>query len=202
MDRSRAEGAVREFLAALGRDPDDAELRETPARVVAAWGGELLAGYSVDLAALLREGALPCGESARAELVAVRGIQVATLCPHHLLPALGQGTVVFRPGTALLGVGVVARLLRACSQRLVLQENVGTSVVSALLGPGGATGAYCRLELRHTCLAVRGEREGQASVLTSAAGGDLVGPDAERELTLLLGGARHHADPATEGSRA
>ena len=57
VDRARAERAVREFLLALGRDPDgDPELVGTPSRVVTAYADDLLSGYQVDVKALLAEG--------------------------------------------------------------------------------------------------------------------------------------------------
>ena len=104
IDRAGAERAVAQFLTALGHDTEsDPELAGTPARVVQAFAHDLLSGYNVDVASLLAEGsAASPGDQG---LVIVRDIAISTVCPHHLLPALGQATVAYHPGKRLLGLG-------------------------------------------------------------------------------------------------
>src|SRR5688572_17493648 len=115
IDREAAERAISDFLRALGHDPSaNPELRETPARATDAFAIELLGGYDVDVRALIEGGSSPLGErsdGSRHGIVAVRDIAVATVCPHHLLPALGKATVAYRPGKLLLGLGVIAHVV-------------------------------------------------------------------------------------------
>lgn len=178
-DRAAAERAIAAFLAALGHDPAGSpELSGTPARVVEAFDGELLSGHRVDVAGLLLSESELRTAGAPAGIVGVRGIAVATMCPHHLLPGLGVATVAYLPGERLVGIGTLARLVDAFSRRLVLQESIGENVVQALLRHAGARGAYCRLELRHSCLAARGARKEEATVVTIARAGDPL-PDAD-----------------------
>jgi GTP cyclohydrolase I len=190
IDREAAERAISDFLRALGHDPTkDAALHETPARTTEAFAVELLAGYAVDVQALIEEGSSPLGkraESACHGIVVVRDIAVAAVCPHHLLPALGSATVAYRPGKRLLGLGVIAHLVDAFARRLTMQEAIGESVVEALIDRAGARGAYCALDLTHSCLSARGAQKHAAVVHTVATGGDLAGPGAVPELSLLL----------------
>ncbi len=173
IDRARAERAVREFLIALGRDPDaDAELRDTPARVVDAYASELLTGYAIDPKALLAEGEA-VGEGKLSGLIALRGIAVSTICPHHLLLSHGTASVVYRPGTRLFGLGTLAALVNAFSRRLSLQESIGESVAAALVEHGGARAAYCEVRLVHGCLVARGARQAQSELVTTARRGEL-----------------------------
>jgi GTP cyclohydrolase I len=194
IDYLAAERAVAEFLRALGHDPaSDPELFETPARVTEAFARDLLSGYAVDLDELIRTGASDSVEPPPADsrqFVVVRNIRVATVCPHHLLPALGSGTVVYQPGSRLLGLGTIARIVDALSRRLVVQELIGQRVVATLIERAGARGAYCALELVHSCLSARGARQSDAIVRTVASGGSLVGPQAAEELSLALGESR------------
>jgi GTP cyclohydrolase I len=186
-DRDAATRAVRDLLGALGYDVDaDPALRDTPARVVDAWLSELLSGRDVDLEALLQAGAVPDTAATPGGVVLVRDIDVATLCPHHLLPAHGTATVAYLPGTLLLGLGTIAHLVNACARRLSLQERVGEMVVQALLQFAGARGAFCRLSLWHSCLALRGARQAHATVRTIATGGELTDPAALASLARLL----------------
>ena len=188
MDRDRAKQAVADFLAAIGRNPSSPDLRETPERVVSAWLDELLTGYGTDIGELLRTGSAPrTGPGTKGgDIVIVRDVHVATVCPHHLLPATGRAIVAYRPGSRLLGLGAIARLLAACSRRLELQETIGRSVVDALTEHAEARAAYCRLDLTHACLSIRGARATEALVTTSATAGDFGTADGREDLRLAL----------------
>lgn len=165
-DRPGAERAIAAFLSALGHDPRSPDLEGTPARVVDAFRNELLSGYEVDVPALLSAESSTVAGGGESGLVAVRGIRVATVCPHHLLVGTGRADVYYLPGRALVGIGTVARVVDAYSRRLTLQETIGDSVVRALVDHAGARGAVCRLSFHHTCLMARGARQADAEVVT------------------------------------
>lgn len=185
-DLDAAEHAVEALLKALGHDPgQEAELAGTPARVAEALAHDLLAGEAIDVAKLLGEP--PSVSRTRVGgVVVVREIAVATLCPHHLLPALGRATVAYLPGPRLLGIGTIAAVVDALARRLTLQEQIGRNVVAALVEHGGARGAYCRLSLVHSCLSARGSRQSTASVQTVAVAGEFAEPNATAELDRAL----------------
>lgn len=168
MQREAAARAIEAFLRALGRDPArEPELAGTGERVARAWAEELLAGYAVDVDALLAENVL----AGTSELVVVRDLPVATTCPHHLLPSTGTATVAFAPGDRLVGVGAVARLVDAFARRLALQEQIGEQVVGALEKHLRPRWAACRIVLSHACMTARGERTHGARVETLATRG-------------------------------
>ncbi len=182
IDRQRAEAAIAAFLGALGIE--DAELNGTPKRVVDAYEYELLAGYADDPAAIIAAGRSDVTDSG---IVVLTGLRAATMCPHHLLPALGSADIAYDPGDCLLGLGTVAQLLRASAARLTLQEAIAPRVVGYLMQLAGARGAFCRLSMRHTCFAARGEHEHTAVVVTTASDGTLASSDGESRLALALG---------------
>jgi GTP cyclohydrolase I len=171
MDREAAARAIEAFLRALGRDPErEPELAGTGERVATAFADELLAGYGVDIDALLSHNVL----AGTSELVIVRDLPLATTCPHHLIPSTGVATVAFAPDEHLVGVGTIARLVDAFARRLALQEQVGERVVAALQKHLAPRWAACRIVLSHGCMTVRGERSHGARVETLAlAGGDV-----------------------------
>jgi GTP cyclohydrolase I len=184
VDRTRAEKAVFEFLRAMGRDPDrDAELAGTPARVVEAWVADLIDGYDIDVAALLAAESSPAPSNA-AGIIAVRGLAVSTMCPHHLLPARGTAAVLYLPGARIAGIGTLARLLDAYAHRLTLQEVIGANVAAALVAHLGARGGACKIALSHSCLSSRGERQSAATVETLAFAGSFDHPGPDRDLAL------------------
>jgi len=194
IDRPAAARAIHDFLKALGFDPrEHPDLAETPARVSEAFTDDLLRGYTVDVRELLRKGSCEAPAAARSGPVAVTGIAITSTCPHHLMPALGLASIVYLPGTSLLGIGTLTALVDAYARRLTLQEAIGQNVVSALIEHAGARGAYCELALEHGCLRARGERQVSAVVRTSARGGEFAGSGALSEITLALGRARGDA---------
>jgi len=184
MDRVAAQKAIASFLRALGRDPDvEPELLGTPARVVDAWVDELIDGYDVDISAMLAAESSPAPAD-RAGLVALRGLAVSTMCPHHLLPARGTATVLYLPGRLVAGFGTIARLVDAWSHRLTLQEAIGVHVATSLVELLGAHGAACRLSMSHRCLTARGRRQTAALVDTIAFAGTFGRPGPDRDLAL------------------
>lgn len=190
VDRAAAARAIRDFLRALGFDPEQhADLAETPQRVTEAFADDLLSGHGVNVPELLAKGSCESPPSMKSGPVAVSEIRVATVCPHHLLPALGVAHVVYLPGASLLGVGTISALVDAFARRLSLQEAIGENVVTALMQHAGARGAYCELLLEHSCLRARGERQAEALVRSSARAGALAGRDALSEIALALGRA-------------
>jgi GTP cyclohydrolase I len=190
VDRAAAARAIRDFLKALGFDPEQhPDLAETPQRVTEAFTDDLLSGHRVDVAELLAKGSCDAPASAKSGPVAISEISVATVCPHHLLPALGVAHVVYLPGASLLGIGTITALVDACARRLTLQEAIGENVVAALMQHAGARGAYCELVLEHSCLRARGERQTAALVRSSARAGALAGRDGLAEIALALGRA-------------
>lgn len=184
-DRERAERAIAEFLQALGHDLSEPELSRTPQRVAEAFANELLCGSRIDVRELVVGGS-DHREPGPAGLVLVRGIRVATVCPHHLLPGLGIATVAYLPGERLVGLGTVARLVHACARRLTLQEAIGEQVVAALMEHAGARGAYCDVSLLHSCLAARGAEQPDARLVTVARAGELARGEALAELAIAL----------------
>lgn len=103
IDLARAEGAVRDLLAALGRDATDPHLADTPRRVAAAYA-ELLTPRSFRLTTFPNDEGYD-------ELVLARNIPFHSLCEHHLLPFQGVAHVGYLPGDRILGLSKLARVV-------------------------------------------------------------------------------------------
>lgn len=187
MNRQAAEAAIRAFLQALGHDPSsEPALAPTAERVTSAFAEDLLVGYDVDLAAVVQDGSEP-NPAKSGDLVLIDDVSVATVCPHHLMPAMGTAAVAYVPGERLLGLGSIARIVDACARRLVLQERIGHDVVDALMALAGAGGAYCELTLVHSCLSARSAHRERARVTTIARAGELeTGPRRDDLAAALL----------------
>ena len=169
VDQKAAARAINDFLIALGFDPErEPLLRGTGERVAQAYLDEFCRGYCVEIDSLLKEHLLK-GE---ADEVIVHQLSVTTMCPHHLLPASGHATVAYEPCGHLVGFGVIARVVDACSRRLALQEQIGQNVADALMKHLSPSWAACRLVMHHTCISATSEACAHANVETIALKGD------------------------------
>lgn len=175
VDRAAAARAIEAFLRALGLDAaQHAELAGTGVRVADAYADDLCAGYGVDVDALVRDNVM----DGRGGVVIVRRIAVTTMCPHHLMPAIGTADVAFAPADKLMGVGSIARVVHAFAQRLALQETIAEDVVDALERGLRPAWVACRIDLAHACMIARGEREHGARVETLAVRGAITAVEA------------------------
>lgn len=172
VDRARAAQAIEEFLAALGYSLEG-ELLGTGQRVADAWADDLVSGHGVDASKLLREGALDLGEGEHGAVV-LRDISLSTMCPHHLLPSHGKATIGFLPRRLVAGLGSLAAAASTCARRLALQESLGDEIAQTVMDALDARGAFCRLELTHTCFVARGDRQAGSTLETLALRGVFV----------------------------
>ena len=183
-DLELARRGIHEFLLGLGFDPaQEPELARTSERVVGAWTQDLLSGEDLDDALMLRNGSSPARPGEKG-IVVLRNLSTVAVCPHHLMPAIGQATVMYIPNDRIAGLGAIARLVDGHARRLVLQEDIGDRVAHSLVDHLGARGALCRLSFVHTCLVARGERKHDARVDTVAVAGSLSHPGPDRDLAM------------------
>lgn len=194
IDGPRAAAAVREFLAAVGADPDSIELARTPARV-AELAGELFAGIGVDAAEIVRAGRLP--DASDGGLVVVRDIAFRAVCEHHLLPMSGFVHLAYLPGDAIVGLGRLYDLVEVCSSRLTLQETLAHSLVDALMAGVDARGALAVVEASQGCVTMRGPRQTASDSVSIAAAGDLSDGPLRAEVfhTIALAARDRDTDP-------
>jgi len=155
---------MRDFLDALGVDRTDPHLAETPARVVSAWSEVLIEGYRRDPVEALGDTFPAPSQGA----VVVRGIPLISMCPHHLLPLVGEAHLAFLPRARLPGFGRLASFVDALAHRLVLQEALTQSIAETLHRAIDARATCVVIEARHLCVAVTDPGRQRAVFRTSA----------------------------------
>ena len=170
VDLRRARAAVREFLLAIGEDPDREGLRETPERVAGA-AAEIFRGLAQDPAEILSK----TFDISHDELVLVRDIEVQSCCEHHLLPFTGVAHVGYIPAKdgRVTGLSKIARLVDVYSRRPQVQERLTTQVADAMVEYLHARGVIVVIECEHMCMTMRGVRKPGSRTVTSAVRGIL-----------------------------
>jgi GTP cyclohydrolase IA len=188
VDIARAEAAVREFLIAIGEDPDREGLLDTPGRVARA-ARELFAGLWQDPADVLSRTFSIDHE----ELIIVRDIPMYSTCEHHLLPFHGVAHIGYIPAPdgKVTGLSKLGRLVEVFARRPQVQEQITTQVADALVDHLGVQGVIVVIEAEHLCMSMRGVQKPGSRTITSAVRGQLRDPATRAEaMSLLLGGKR------------
>ncbi|EHF01675.1 MULTISPECIES: GTP cyclohydrolase I FolE [unclassified Olsenella] len=183
IDRPRVEAAMREFLLAIGEDPDREGLRGTPDRVARACE-ELLGGYAEDPSShLLRQ----FQEGHNQELVIVRDIPFASLCEHHVLPFVGKAHVAYIPRDGrITGLSKIGRCVSGYARRLQVQERLTAQIADAMVDALDPLGVLVVLQAEHSCMTMRGIRSAGSQTVTSAVRGALKNDARTREEALRL----------------
>lgn len=148
--RDPIEDLARGILVAIGENPDRDGLRDTPARY-ARWWREFTRYDPGTLDTVF--------ESPRSgDLVMVSGIEVWSLCEHHLLPFSCSISIGYLPRGVQLGLSKFARVAHQHAHRLQSQEQMCADIADdiekltqspdvAVIGRGA-----------HLCMAMRGVR--------------------------------------------
>ncbi|MCA9680513.1 MAG: GTP cyclohydrolase I FolE [Myxococcales bacterium] len=164
VDLPRIARAVREILIAIGEDPDREGLLDTPDRVARAYR-DLTAGMRQDPGDHLRTVFQEGGD----DLVVVRGIELHSLCEHHLLPFSGVAHVAYLPaGGRVVGLSKIARTVEAFARRPQVQERLTRQIADAMLEHLAPRGVSVLIESEHLCMKMRGVAKQGASMTTVA----------------------------------
>ncbi len=183
VDQERARAAMREFLLAVGEDPDRPGLVETPDRVARA-ATELLGGYDENPAHHLRK---QFQETDNEEMVVVRDIPFSSLCEHHILPFTGRAHVAYIPRNGrITGLSKIGRCVNGFARRLQLQERLTAQIADAMMDELNPLGVLVVLEAEHMCMTMRGVKSAGALTMTSAVRGAFRNDIKTREEALRL----------------
>ncbi|TMA78282.1 MAG: GTP cyclohydrolase I FolE [Deltaproteobacteria bacterium] len=176
------EDNVRDFLRALGEDPEREGLLKTPERVARAF--EFLAkGYTEDPTAVLNS-ALFTEEYS--EMIVLKDLDFFSLCEHHLLPFFGKAHVAYIPNRRILGLSKIARLFEVFARRLQVQERLTTQVATSLMDAIEPMGVGVVVEAEHLCMRMRGVEKQNSIVVTSCMLGSFRSRQETREEFMTL----------------
>ena len=181
-DLEAAERAAREFLAALGIMVDSEGTRDTP--------GRMARGYAELLTARpFRMSTFPNDEGYD-ELVLARDIPVRSVCQHHMLPFVGKAHVGYLPGTRILGLSKLARVVEHFACRPQVQERLTKQTADWLAEQLRPRGVGVVVEAEHTCMTLRGVQATGSKTVTSTMLGTLRDDPASRHEFLALTGVQ------------
>lgn len=183
VDQPRIERAVREILLAIGDDPDRDGIKDTPQRVARAYA-EQFAGLTMRAADVLTT----VFDADHDEMVLVRGIELYSICEHHLTPFFGFAHVGYIPNEKgqITGLSKLARLVDVYARRPQVQERMTSQIADSMMEVLEPRGAIVIVEAEHLCMAMRGVRKPGARTVTSAVRGCFRSSDGTRAEAMSL----------------
>ncbi|WP_245699799.1 GTP cyclohydrolase I [Streptomyces roseifaciens] len=180
-DTDPLERLARRLLLEIGEDPTRDGLKDTPARY-ARWWREFT-NYDPGTIETLFE------TTSSGQMVLVSGIEVWSLCEHHLLPFNCSLTIAYRSAEQLLGLSKFARIAHQHAHKLQVQERLVSDVAHDITRITGAQDVAVIGQGEHLCMTMRGIRTSARMTSTSFHGAFAEDSTARSELLTFVRGS-------------
>jgi GTP cyclohydrolase I len=138
----------RELLIAIGENPDRNGLEDTPERYAKWWrefmdydAGKIATAFQIEN---------------NDEIVAVTGMEVWSLCEHHLLPFKATVSIGYIPNDKVLGLSKFARIAHKHAHRPQVQERLVQDIANEVAEVTGSTHVAVVADGEHSCMVMRG----------------------------------------------
>lgn len=126
-------------------------------------------------------------DSSMDELVIAKDIEVWMLCPHHLLPVKMKVHVGYLPNGKVLGLSKIPRVAKLLGKRPMLQEDYTVRLVESIYRNLNPVGVIVVVEGEHLCVKMRGIKDSDCVMKTSAIRGNF-DDSIKQEFLKLIGG--------------
>jgi GTP cyclohydrolase I len=173
--------SYKEALALLGENPEREGLLKTPERLAKAMQF-MTQGYNLDAKAILNSAKF---HEEMSEMIVVKGIELYSMCEHHILPFFGKVHVAYIPNGWITGLSKIARVVDVYARRLQVQERLTTQILHSIKETLNPLGVAVVIEAQHLCMMMRGVQKQNSVTTTSAFDGEFM-KDATRSEFLKL----------------
>jgi GTP cyclohydrolase I len=107
------------------------------------------------------------------EIVGMDSFHFYGLCPHHLVPYVGEAYVRIVPADRIAGAGALARAVRELALVPRLQETLTQALADTIERDLAPRGVAVRIVARHFCMELRGNGPGARLVTEAQRGAPL-----------------------------
>lgn len=115
------------------------------------------------------------------QMIVVKDIEFSSMCAHHLLPFYGVAHVGYLPNKYMVGLSKIPRLVNYWATRPCTQEALTAYIAHDLKDRLQAMGVAVIIQSRHTCMACRGVRSHNATMITNEMRGVFLTAPAARQ---------------------
>lgn len=180
-------GNYADILQDIGENPEREGLQKTPTRAAKAMQF-LTHGYDLDPREILRSAMFKEDYS---QMVIVKGIEVYSLCEHHLLPFFGKAHIAYIPNGHIVGLSKIPRIVDAYARRLQVQERLTNEIRDCIQETLQPLGVAVVIECSHLCMQMRGVQKQNSITTTSAFTGEFLKDPTRKEFISLIGSSLH-----------
>ncbi|MBK9981178.1 MAG: GTP cyclohydrolase I FolE [Saprospiraceae bacterium] len=170
------------LLMQIGEDVNRNGLIKTPERAAKALH-YLTNGYNIDPSAILMSAMF---EEEYSEMVIVKGIEVYSMCEHHILPFFGKAHIAYIPNGKIVGLSKIPRVVDIFSRRLQVQERLTHEVLQCIDETLKPLGCAVVIEAKHMCMMMRGVQKQNSTTTTSAFTGQFNKVETRNEFLHLI----------------
>ncbi|CAG9328963.1 FOLE_1 [Blepharisma stoltei] len=114
---------------------------------------ELTQGYHTTPEEKIGEGIFPYEGDG---VVHVKGLEICSLCEHHLLPFIGTCSITYIPDKKILGLSKLKRISDIYARRLQVQERLTEQIAEAIEKSVNPKGVLVVIRSVHLCMKMRG----------------------------------------------
>ena len=155
--RDGLEYYIKSILETLGLDLADDSLKGTPERVAKMFMNETFRG--LDYANFPRCTVIQNKMHAKDEFIIESGIQINSVCEHHLVTIDGKATIAYIPKEKVLGLSKMNRIADFFARRPQVQERLTVQIAEALAFVVESPDVAVFIDAVHYCVKARGIRD-------------------------------------------
>lgn len=174
----------RKIMDTLGLDLTDDSLRGTPERVAKMYVNEMFAGLNP---ANMPEISLFENKYDYHQMLIEKDITVYSNCEHHFVPIIGKAHVAYIPGSQVIGLSKINRLVQYYAKRPQVQERLTMQIAEAMKEILQHEDVAVVIEADHLCVASRGIKDTNSKTLTSSFSGQFEEEKIKQEFLSQIG---------------
>ena len=170
-------GHFEAIMRELGLDLTDDSLAGTPRRVAKMYVQEWFKGLDPKNRPEVR---MFDNRYEYHQLLVERDITLFSCCEHHFVPIIGKAHVAYLPGSHVVGLSKLNRVVQYYARRPQVQERLTRQIAEELKQSLGTDDVAILIEADHLCVMSRGVNDTGSSTLTSEYGGRFATDEALR----------------------
>ena len=170
-------GNFEAIMRELGLDLTDDSLAGTPRRVAKMYVQEWFKGLDPKNRPEVR---MFDNRYDYHQLLVERDITLFSCCEHHFVPIIGKAHVAYLPGSHVVGLSKLNRVVQHYARRPQVQERLTRQIAEELKQSLGTDNVAILIEADHLCVMSRGVNDTSSSTLTSEYSGRFATDEALR----------------------
>ncbi len=154
----------KEIMYILGLDLTDDSLKNTPHRVAKMYVKEIFNGLDPKNMPSI---SLFENKFNYNQMLVEKNIHIVSNCEHHFVPIIGQAHVAYIPGSKLIGLSKINRIVKYFSKRPQVQERLTKQIANELKQILGTDDVAVLIEADHMCVSMRGIEDTNSNTITA-----------------------------------